>query len=45
MEGAGLLAQAVDPRLVRVIIDDVDDDVVLVVDGARPQRLQIHVEQ
>ena len=43
-EGVGLLAKKVYPRLVGVVVDDVDD-VVLVVDGTRPHRLQVHVEQ
>jgi hypothetical protein len=43
-ECVGLLPEAVYPRLVRVVVDDVND-VVLVVDRPRPHSLQVHVEQ
>jgi hypothetical protein len=44
-ECVGLLPEAVYPRLVRVVVDDVNDEVLVVDDGPRPHSLQVHVEQ
>jgi hypothetical protein len=44
VESIGFATKAVDPGLVRVVVNDVGN-IVLMVDGPRVHRLEVHVEQ